>query len=104
MANYFIFVILVCLLRLYQFPAVDTWVSSEPEAILPMPLPIVNTPITTISDSKTATDMDIDDAHSHFHFDFPMCLVHIGKAAGSSVSCGLGFMYADCEGVYAFPK
>ncbi|KAG7360457.1 hypothetical protein IV203_035556 [Nitzschia inconspicua] len=37
--------------------------------------------------------------HSNFSFDFPVCLVHIGKAAGSSLSCGLGLMYADCEGM-----
>jgi hypothetical protein len=37
--------------------------------------------------------------HPNFHFDFPMCLVHIGKTAGSSISCGLGFQYADCEGM-----
>jgi hypothetical protein len=29
----------------------------------------------------------------------PLCLVHIGKSAGSSVSCGLGFTYANCEGM-----
>jgi hypothetical protein len=100
-AMFFTFVVLVGLLRLYQFPALDTLVTNEPEAILPMPLPVVNSFITTIPDDKTKTDtdMDVNDAHSHFHFDFPMCLVHIGKAAGSSVSCGLGFMYADCEGM-----
>ena len=37
--------------------------------------------------------------HPHFSIDFPLCLVHIGKAAGSSVSCGLGLTYADCEGL-----
>lgn len=37
--------------------------------------------------------------HSNFTFDFPLCLVHVGKAAGSSLSCGLGLMYADCEGM-----
>mmetsp|Transcript_46958 Transcript_46958/g.114561 ORF Transcript_46958/g.114561 Transcript_46958/m.114561 type:complete len:517 (+) Transcript_46958:110-1660(+) len=37
--------------------------------------------------------------HPNFHFDFPLCLVHIGKTAGSSISCGLGFQYADCEGM-----
>lgn len=37
--------------------------------------------------------------HDNFHVDFPLCLVHVGKAAGSSVSCGLGFTYADCEGM-----
>jgi len=29
----------------------------------------------------------------------PACLVHIGKTAGSTASCGLGFMYANCEGM-----
>jgi hypothetical protein len=38
-------------------------------------------------------------SHPNFTFDFPMCLVHVGKAAGSSLSCGLGLMYADCEGM-----
>lgn len=100
LAKFFTFVVLFALLRLYQFPAVDTWAPSEPEAILPMPLPVANTPITMVSGNKTTNaDIDVDDAHSHFHFDFPMCLVHIGKAAGSSVSCGFGFMYADCEGM-----
>ena len=37
--------------------------------------------------------------HSNFLVEFPLCLVHIGKAAGSSVSCGLGLTYADCEGM-----
>ena len=37
--------------------------------------------------------------HPNFKIDFPLCLVHIGKAAGSSVSCGLGLTYADCEGM-----
>jgi hypothetical protein len=37
--------------------------------------------------------------HPNFRVDFPLCLVHIGKEAGSSVSCGLGLMYADCEGM-----
>lgn len=37
--------------------------------------------------------------HPNFTFDFPLCLVHIGKAAGSSISCGLGLTYADCEGM-----
>lgn len=37
--------------------------------------------------------------HSNFTFDFPLCLVHVGKTAGSSISCGLGLMYANCEGV-----
>ena len=37
--------------------------------------------------------------HPNFKVDFPLCLVHVGKAAGSSVSCGLGLAYADCEGM-----
>lgn len=37
--------------------------------------------------------------HHNFNFDFPLCLVHIGKTAGSSISCGLGLQYADCEGM-----
>ncbi len=37
--------------------------------------------------------------HPNFTFDFPLCLVHVGKAAGSSVSCSLGLMYANCEGM-----
>jgi hypothetical protein len=37
--------------------------------------------------------------HPNFTFDFPLCLVHVGKTAGSSISCGLGLMYADCEGM-----
>lgn len=37
--------------------------------------------------------------HPNFRVDFPLCLVHVGKAAGSSVSCGLGLTYADCEGM-----
>lgn len=37
--------------------------------------------------------------HSGFSVLFPLCFVHVGKAAGSSVSCGLGLTYADCEGL-----
>ncbi len=37
--------------------------------------------------------------HPNYSVDFPLCLVHIGKAAGSSISCGLGLTYADCEGM-----
>lgn len=37
--------------------------------------------------------------HPNFTFDFPLCLVHVGKTAGSSISCGLGLMYANCEGM-----
>ena len=37
--------------------------------------------------------------HENFTVDFPLCLVHIGKAGGSSISCGLGLTYADCEGM-----
>ena len=42
--------------------------------------------------------------HPNFTFDFPLCLVHVGKTAGSSVSCGLGLMYADCEGMPRQPS
>lgn len=38
-------------------------------------------------------------SHPNFTIDFPLCLVHIGKAGGSSISCGLGLMYANCEGM-----
>jgi hypothetical protein len=41
--------------------------------------------------------------HPNFTFDFPVCLVHIGKAAGSTISCGLGLMYANCEGMPRTP-
>lgn len=37
--------------------------------------------------------------HPNFMVNFPLCLVHVGKAAGSSVSCGLGLIYANCEGM-----
>lgn len=37
--------------------------------------------------------------HANFTVDFPLCLVHIGKAGGSSISCGLGLTYANCEGM-----
>ena len=37
--------------------------------------------------------------HPNFTFDLPLCFVHVGKAAGSSVSCSLGLMYANCEGM-----
>jgi len=37
--------------------------------------------------------------HPNFTFELPLCLVHVGKTAGSSISCGLGLMYADCEGM-----
>ena len=36
--------------------------------------------------------------HPNFTFDFPLCFVHVGKAAGSSVSCSLGLRYATCGG------
>ena len=42
--------------------------------------------------------------HPNFTFDFPLCLVHVGKTAGSSISCGLGLMYADCEGMPRQPR
>lgn len=37
--------------------------------------------------------------HPNFTFEFPLCLVHVGKTAGSTISCGLGLMYANCEGM-----
>lgn len=37
--------------------------------------------------------------HPNFTFELPLCFVHVGKAAGSSVSCSLGLMYANCEGM-----
>ena len=42
--------------------------------------------------------------HPNFTFDFPLCLVHVGKTAGSSISCGLGLMYANCEGMPREPS
>lgn len=50
--------------------------------------------ITNGSSGATATI-----SHSNFTVKFPLCLVHVGKAGGSSISCGLGLMYADCEGM-----
>jgi len=44
-------------------------------------------------------DIVVNRRHVNFTIDFPLCLVHVGKAAGSSVSCGLGLTYADCEGL-----
>ena len=55
---------------------------------------------TTVSDSSPAsTSTSASLRHPNFYIDFPLCLVHVGKAAGSSVSCGLGLTYADCEGM-----
>lgn len=52
------------------------------------------------SDSITVTlKEELQYRHPNFTFDFPLCLVHVGKTAGSSISCGLGLMYADCEGM-----
>lgn len=47
----------------------------------------------------TAPSTEARYRHPNFTFDFPLCLVHVGKTAGSSISCGLGLMYADCEGM-----
>ena len=52
--------------------------------------------------SRTQTASPSNEAryrHPNFTFDFPLCFVHVGKTAGSSISCGLGLMYADCEGM-----
>jgi hypothetical protein len=53
--------------------------------------------------TNDSTKIDIDNhiilRHPNFTWNFPLCLVHVGKAAGSSISCGLGLMYADCEGM-----
>ena len=54
---------------------------------------------TSNSLAKVTKEQQDDDPHSHFHLEFPLCLVHVGKAAGSSVSCSLGLMYANCEGM-----
>jgi hypothetical protein len=61
--------------------------------------PLVNPYVTTIEKNNSIQNVDADDPHSHFHLEFPLCLVHVGKAAGSSVSCSLGLMYANCEGM-----
>lgn len=33
----------------------------------------------------------------HENVSLPLCLVHIGKTSGSTVSCSLGLGYADCQ-------
>ena len=52
-------------------------------------------PADTVSEENPTLPSD----SSTFRVEFPLCLVHVGKAAGSSVSCGLGLTYADCEGM-----
>lgn len=50
--------------------------------------------------NATATRDEIEIfTHANFSVEFPLCLVHVGKAGGSSISCGLGLMYANCEGM-----
>lgn len=49
--------------------------------------------------SHPSTNTASPQHHPNFHVQFPLCLVHIGKTAGSSISCGLGLMYANCEGM-----
>jgi hypothetical protein len=53
------------------------------------------------NNNKTSVPVLPSNNHSHPNFlvNFPLCLVHVGKAAGSSVSCGLGLIYANCEGM-----
>jgi hypothetical protein len=53
--------------------------------------------ITRLSTIEHANEHSL--RHPNFTFDFPLCLIHVGKAAGSSLSCGLGLTYADCEGM-----
>jgi hypothetical protein len=86
----------------------DTNETSETNAILPkLPSSSSDTPNTTHHPMlvspylfNTTTNNNNDTTtHPNFHVQFPLCLVHIGKAAGSSVSCGLGLTYADCEGM-----
>jgi hypothetical protein len=56
-------------------------------------------PVQTFHTNTTQITIRSPLKHPNFTFDFPLCLVHVGKAAGSSLSCGLGLMYADCEGM-----
>jgi hypothetical protein len=81
--------------------------SGDKDAILPIltsknnnatispPSVIIETP----HDDKNNNSWKSNHRHPHFLVEFPLCLVHVGKAAGSSVSCGLGLFYADCEGM-----
>ena len=54
---------------------------------------------TNASTSIATPRIELGHRHPNFTFDFPLCFVHVGKAAGSSVSCSLGLMYANCEGM-----
>jgi hypothetical protein len=59
------------------------------------------TTITATSTTKTmTTTIATITTHVNFTFDFPLCLVHVGKTAGSTISCGLGLMYADVRGCH----
>ena len=57
-------------------------------------------PIATNANANTSTAPSAATGHYYRHpnftFDFPLCLVHVGKTAGSTISCGLGLMYANC--------
>jgi hypothetical protein len=76
--------------------------SGDKDAILPI---LTSKNATTVSPpSVIETPHDKNNSwnsphHPNFSIEFPLCLVHVGKAAGSSVSCGLGLFYADCEGM-----
>jgi len=54
---------------------------------------------TTTNTSIEEHQYSYEYSHPNFTFELPLCLVHVGKTAGSSISCGLGLMYADCEGM-----
>jgi hypothetical protein len=56
-------------------------------------------PPTHTSNPYQNTTMKSEITHPNFTLEFPLCLVHVGKAGGSSISCGLGLMYANCEGM-----
>ena len=91
--------ILACgwtILQFVRFPRVSV-IPSETDAFLPSVLHRGKS--NNRASEKSANRSVVDDVHSHFHVPFPLCLVHVGKTAGSSVSCSLGLTYANCEGM-----
>ena len=73
--------------------------SSNNETTVPRYVNLTSTPYTPPPPPSPAITELGHSNHPNFTFDFPLCLVHVGKTAGSSISCGLGLMYANCEGM-----
>jgi hypothetical protein len=86
----FLAVFLVLARLINQYPLDDPYVLEERYTTLPLPSSI-SWKINLTATSKTSNPFR--------NITLPLCLVHVGKAGGSSVSCGLGIIYADCEGM-----